>query len=114
MSNLLGAWSLSGKDVSDRLDPFEKARMLGHGTVAPSSLAEFDFGRLWLVSTKQNFAADNRSCLAFEGFIAFGGTEPENPADLLRRRPGAKQVGHKDRGLNFRYPAIVESVSFRH
>ncbi len=85
MTDLIGAYSLSGETVSDRLDPAEKARMLEHAAGAPDGLAEFDIGRLWLMSAKQNFAADNQSCLAFAGFIAFGGTEPENPAGLLRR-----------------------------
>ncbi len=85
MANLIGAYSLSGEAVSDRLGAAEKARMLEHAAGAPDGLSEFDIGRLWLVSAKQNFAADNQSCLAFEGFIAFGGLEPENPADLLRR-----------------------------
>ena len=85
MINLVGAYSLSGEAVSDRLDAAEKARMLKHAAGAPDGLAEFDHGRLWLTSAKQNFTADKHSCLAFEGFIAFGGTEPENPADLLRR-----------------------------
>ncbi len=85
MTNLLGAWSLSGGKVSGRLDADEKARMVAHAMDASCDLAEYDAGPLWLISARQNFAADERGCFAFEGFIAFGGGAAKSPTAILQQ-----------------------------
>jgi hypothetical protein len=73
MSDLLGAWSLSGEPPCTLLGAADRRAMLAHLPGWPARTREISDGRLWLVAASEKMLVVRENCLAHEGFLAAPG-----------------------------------------
>ena len=77
MTDLLGAWSLTGEPVADLLPRSERDVM--RRQLSGDSQRETQAGRLWLLTNPDKYREATAEVVAWEGFVADGGvhTHPE-------------------------------------
>ncbi|MFH1619961.1 MAG: asparagine synthase-related protein [bacterium] len=83
MSNLCGAWAISGGPIERYLRDSDKNAMLAQLHEGQHGVRQFSGGPLWMAAAAQNLAHDNRACMAMEGFIAFEESGPRNLGELF-------------------------------
>ncbi|MFH1620387.1 MAG: asparagine synthase-related protein [bacterium] len=94
MSNLCGAWAISGGPIDKYLKESDKNAMLAQLSVGacdaghdlPQGLRQFSRGPLWVASAAGNMAHDGRACMAMVGFIAFEEGGPRSLGALFEQQ----------------------------
>ncbi|MFH1620358.1 MAG: asparagine synthase-related protein [bacterium] len=84
MSNLCGAWALSGGPIEKHLTESDKNAMLAQEPDGPQGVCQFSGGSLWMAAGAGNMAHDGRACMAVEGYIAFEENGPQNLEELFK------------------------------
>ena len=85
MSDLLGAWSLTGQPLDELVSAADRRAMLAQLPSHPGRLRELRRGRLWLCAAEGRLADDGVRALGFEGLVAWG--QDGGPGRLLAEVP---------------------------
>ena len=86
MSNLCGAWSLSGGPIGEALSGSDKNAMLARLPGGPGGVSQFSSGPVWMCASAGSLAHDGRSCMAVEGLLAFDEDGPRSLGELFERQ----------------------------
>ena len=80
MSNLCGAWALSGGPIGESLSESDKNAMLARLPGGPGGVSQFSSGPVWMTASAGSLAHDGRFGLAVEGQLVF---EEDGPRSLV-------------------------------
>ena len=86
MSNLCGAWALSGGPIGEALSGSDKNAMLARLPGGPGGVSQFSSGPVWMSASAGSLTHDGRSCMAVEGLLAFEDNGPGSLSELFELR----------------------------